>query len=266
MANQVLIKILDTGAKKYELDARQYIFGRRWENNATEIIVECPESENDNQLTAHITHGISAVAVGDIAIPENADGASKFTVTTALSQYGSINISFSFSGKKGYFKGSAISEGIFLNAQKPVGFIPQELETPFRQQIERINREVVEGDLKAQVDYLEETVNQIIDAVEAKGETTVDTPREAVSVILDFDIADPAIAPLVEQINGEEIGDSVVDALDYLNETKELINAELEQLAPTAVTPVFRGTVDILQAIIIEAERLDKIISGEAFE
>lgn len=118
--NTINVKIIDTGIDKYRIEANTDILGRRYDNNAVQIIIERPELEYNNILIAHITNN-NGQAIDNPVIIDN-----KLIITNVLSQNPSVNIGFSFSNDTGYLKNSEIKRFIFLPANKPDGYITEQ--------------------------------------------------------------------------------------------------------------------------------------------
>lgn len=117
----VTIKIIDNGQDRYTLELSTRILGRQYENNAEQIVIEKPSTENESICTMIITYG--DVVVDHIIID------SEYTfITSNVSQYPFVNIGFSFAKINGYVKNSEIKRFEFLPAQKPDDFVPVQSE------------------------------------------------------------------------------------------------------------------------------------------
>ena len=120
--NIVKIQIIDSGKDKYLIKPQPLVLGRQYENNATEIHIERPESEKENACFLIATDQYGKV-IDHIDMTNN-----KYLITNNLSEHKRIYIGFCFSGENGYIKGSEIVVCDFLVAPKPDGFIPVEPE------------------------------------------------------------------------------------------------------------------------------------------
>lgn len=114
------IKLIDSGLDYYTIEPKSLVLGRMYDNEADEIVVTKPESENNSICTMIITDLTGAVV--DHIIMENEN----CPITSNISQHKIVRIGFCFSRKDGYIKNSEIITGTFLPAQKPTGFVPVE--------------------------------------------------------------------------------------------------------------------------------------------
>ena len=111
------IEIKESGFDKYTLSAPSNVLGRRYDNNAEKIKIVIPDAESDHTCKMIVTRQCQLVDVITVI-----DG--EVQITSNLSQYGFVEIGFSFFGDNGYVKNSEIESFEFLDAQKPVGFMP----------------------------------------------------------------------------------------------------------------------------------------------
>ena len=117
----VIIKLIDNGTSRYEISTSSKVLGRRWDNNAESFVVERPQSEFGHSCTMVITHD-------DVVVDHINVGEEPILITSNLSQYNKVKVSFSFFGNDGYLKNSNIETFYFLEARKPEDFTPVEPE------------------------------------------------------------------------------------------------------------------------------------------
>lgn len=122
MSNTTTIKIVDSGLDYYTVEPKKVVLGRMYDNDADEIQIIRPDTEQDSLCTMIITD-MNGAAVDHIIMENDIWG-----IKNNVSQHKLIKIGFSFSKKDGYVKNSEIIVGEFLLAQKPDGFIPVEPE------------------------------------------------------------------------------------------------------------------------------------------
>lgn len=113
----ITIRLLDNSSERYLQQADTQCFGRRWDNIAEQIKVIKPQGE-ENNVCAMLVYAegqpVDRILVGNEPID----------VTSLLSQFPSIEISFIFSNVNGYVKNSEIRTYYFADARKPDDFVP----------------------------------------------------------------------------------------------------------------------------------------------
>lgn len=111
------IRLIDNGPERYTQDSDNYCLGRRWDNIAEQVQVIKPKGE-ENNICAMIVYAegnpIERILVGNDPID----------ITSTLSQFSSIEISFIFSNADGYVKNSEIKSYYFAEAREPDEFVP----------------------------------------------------------------------------------------------------------------------------------------------
>ena len=113
------IEIIDEGKERYIIKSDCDCLGRRYDNNAEQVQVIKPTNEINNLCTMIVSYGdriIDHITVGDEPV----------YITSNLSQYCDVDISFSFSNDTGYIKNSEIKNFYFAKSQKPDDFVPAE--------------------------------------------------------------------------------------------------------------------------------------------
>lgn len=115
----VVIDIIDSGLDYYTLSASTNVLGRMYDNKAEYIKVNKPTAEANNICLMYFSdydgNLIDTISVLDENIP----------IKNNISQYGIVNISFSFINTENKTKNSEIMEFMFLEAQKPYNFSPE---------------------------------------------------------------------------------------------------------------------------------------------
>ena len=144
----VTIKILDTGADRYHLEApKPLILGRKYDHLAEQIEVIIPECEVNSKCTMIVARPYKVVdhieVNGLVDIDEN------------MSQYDSVSIGFSFSRKDGYTKNSEIITGRFSPALDPKSVVDMEPK-------QKINLDRIIYDAIVDVDWKEDEPNILI--------------------------------------------------------------------------------------------------------
>lgn len=113
----ITIRLLDNSSERYLQQADTQCLGRRWDNIAEQIKVIKPQGE-ENNVCAMLVYAegqpVDRILVGNDPID----------VTSLLSQFASIEISFIFSNANGYVKNSEIRTYYFADARKPDDFVP----------------------------------------------------------------------------------------------------------------------------------------------
>lgn len=115
------IRLIDDGCERYTQKPDCYCLGRRYDNLAEQIQVIKPQGEEHN-ICAMIVYAegtpIERIIVGNDPID----------VTSVLSQFATVDISFIFSSADGYVKNSDIVTYYFADARKPDNFVPMKPE------------------------------------------------------------------------------------------------------------------------------------------
>ena len=115
----VIIDIIDSGLDYYTLSANTTILGRMYDNKAEYIKVNKPTAESNNICLMYVSdytgNLIDTISVIDEDIP----------IKNNISQYGIVNISFSFINTENKTKNSESMEFMFLESQKPYNFSPE---------------------------------------------------------------------------------------------------------------------------------------------
>lgn len=115
------IEIIDEGKERYIIKSDCDCLGRRYDNNAEKVKIIKPGNEINNNCTMVVSYAdriIDHIIVGDEPV----------YITSNLSQYCDVDISFSFSNDTGYIKNSEIKNFYFAKSLKPDGFVPAEPE------------------------------------------------------------------------------------------------------------------------------------------
>lgn len=111
------IRLIDESCERYTQKPDCTCLGRRWDNNAEYLQVVKPQGE-ENNVCAMIVYAngnpIERILVGNDPI----------LITSVLSQFETVEISFIFSNADGYVKNSEIVTYYFAEARKPDDFVP----------------------------------------------------------------------------------------------------------------------------------------------
>lgn len=111
------INIIDEGCERYTIKSDCYCLGRQWDNLAEQIQVIKPIQEADNvcaMLVYSEGQPVDRILVGNDPID----------ITSVLSQFPSVEISFIFTNADDYVKNSEIKSFYFAEARKPDDFVP----------------------------------------------------------------------------------------------------------------------------------------------
>lgn len=113
----ITIRLLDNSSERYLQKTDTQCLGRRWDNIAEQIQVIKPVGEEHN-VCAMLVYAegkpVDRILVGNEPID----------VTSLLSQFPSVEISFIFTNADGYVKNSEIRSYYFADARKPDDFVP----------------------------------------------------------------------------------------------------------------------------------------------
>lgn len=112
-----IIRLIDSGCERYTQKPDCTCLGRRWDNIAEKVQVIKPKGE-ENNVCAMIVYAdgkpIDRILIGNEPID----------ITSVLSQFSSVEISFIFTNADGYVKNSEIVSYYFAEARKPDDFVP----------------------------------------------------------------------------------------------------------------------------------------------
>lgn len=113
----ITIRLLDNSSERYIQKSDTQCLGRRWDNIAEQIKVIKPVGE-ENNVCAMIVYAdgnpVDRILVGNEPID----------ITSLISQFPSVEISFIFTNADGYVKNSEIKNYYFADARKPDDFVP----------------------------------------------------------------------------------------------------------------------------------------------
>lgn len=113
----ITIRLIDDSPERYTQRADTYCLGRMYDHIAEEVEVVKPKSEENNVCAMMVK--ANGKVVDHIII-----GNEPIKVTSNLSQYESVTISFSFSNASGYIKNAEPKNYYFAYAEKPSDFVP----------------------------------------------------------------------------------------------------------------------------------------------
>lgn len=113
----ITIQLIDSGCERYTQKTDCTCLGRRWDNMAEQIQVIKPKGE-ENNVCAMIVYSdgkpVDRILIGDEPI----------YITSVLSQFATVDISFIFTNADRYVKNSQIVNYYFAEARKPDDFVP----------------------------------------------------------------------------------------------------------------------------------------------
>ena len=113
----ITIRLIDDSPERYTQKSDNYCLGRRWDNIAEKVQVIKPKGE-ENNVCAMVVYAdgkpVERILVGNDPI----------YITSVLSQFVNVEISFIFSNANGYVKNSEIISYYFAEARKPDDFVP----------------------------------------------------------------------------------------------------------------------------------------------
>ena len=153
----IIIKLIDNGCEKYTQQPDCKCLGRRWDNLAEQVQVIKPKGEEHN-ICAMIIYAegnpVERILVGNEPI----------NITSVLSQFASVEISFIFSNADGYVKNSEIVSYYFAEARKPDDFVPMTPEQWTNIDVilgDSVVRQVLEGNVIKSYNLVGQVVSEV---------------------------------------------------------------------------------------------------------
>lgn len=153
----ITIRLIDDSPERYTQKSDNYCLGRRWDNIAEKVQVIKPKGE-ENNVCAMVVYAdgkpVERILVGNDPI----------YITSVLSQFNNVEISFIFSNANGYVKNSEIISYYFAEARKPDDFVPMTPEQWTNIDVvlgESIVRQVLEGNVIRSYNLVGQVVSEV---------------------------------------------------------------------------------------------------------
>jgi hypothetical protein len=197
---QLRIKIQD-GITPYKITPERYVLGRQYENAATEVVIERPDSELLRTCICVVE--ADSKTIDNIPVIDD-----KFVITSNLSQYASVVLGFVFYDESGYEQPTKCEMFQFAPALRPLNFAPLSPESA------RIIFNLTDRGF-ARIEYEDENKN-----IAFKNITGIEVAR----VRLPF-ATETELSNAVEQIN-EDIGTERQERTDADEVLQKAINDE----------------------------------------